>query len=88
MTTMFKAGFTRDALGIFAEASGLGEDMLEPDAVGIEQTQDATRLQLSQTEKPKIQIGPLFGVMAALLILGLLVSGGQTKQLSSGRRFR
>lgn len=101
MATMFKERFTRNPMQVFADASGLGEDMLEPDTESMERREDMHRLALGQDptasdvvaapDKPKIQIGPLFGIMAALLLLGLLVAGGERTpppQLSSGRRFR
>jgi hypothetical protein len=101
MATIFQERFTRNPLEVFAEASGLGEDMLEPDTESMERREDMQRLALGQDEAtpnggapmtapaPKIQIGPLFGIMAALLLLGLLVAGGERSPTPvSGRRFR
>ena len=80
MPTIFEERFTRDVGAIWADATGLGEDMLEPnpEADMVPKITSDKLASLGQ-EKPQVRLGPLFAIMGALLILGLLVAGGNRR---------
>jgi hypothetical protein len=91
--TMFQERFTRDVEAIFADASGLGEDMLEPDTETMLMKRDLIERPngMGQDEPaapPQMQLGPLFALLGGALILVLLLAAPRAPRPRLQGRFR